>query len=375
MLTLTLLMVVSAAPKSQEPAKPALPSNATVLFDDAHADPLADALDADGVKLIELADEFPAPKPDDSGARLVAAAKQAYDDLDYEGSIGKWNEALEFFIQHPESADAKTMGDIHFYLGALAIQNGGKAKAKHGTEEFTRALLFNASLTCDPTVYGADVKKAFDKALNDIATRPSARLTISSEPKGATVSLHGKELGQTPLADAPGVAPGRHLVSFKKNGYAQAGVFVDVTEEGGSVVGKLKAGPGYAEVLSAGEGLSDPKSPDAKKLGEKLKSRFLVVKREGAAEVWDVETGNRLKGLSLADDAIKPSAKKIADFIANPSPLEVAKQEGSTADGEPVTGKWWFWTIIGVAVVGGAAAGIGAASSQGQPFNIVLGTP
>lgn len=374
MLALTLL-ILTAAPKSQEPAKPPLPSTATVLFDDQHADALSDALDAEGVKLVELADEFPAPKPDESGAKLVAGAKQAYDDLDYEGSISKWNEALEFFIQHPASADAKTMGDIHFYLAALAIQNGGKSQAKKGTEEFTRALLFNPSLTCDPSTYGADVKKAFDKALNDIATRPSARLTLTSEPAGATVKLHGKDLGTTPLTEAPGVAPGRHLVTFTRPGYAQVGAFVDVTEAGASYDAKLQPAPGYAEVLTAAKGLPDAKSADAKTLGEKLKARFLIVSRNGGAEVWDVETGNRVKGLALDGDSLKASAKKISQFIASPSPLEVAQNDSPAADGEPVTKKWWFWTIIGVAVVGGAAAGIGAAESHGKPFNIVLGGP
>jgi hypothetical protein len=373
-LALTLL-VLTAAPRSQEPAKPSLPSTATVLFADKHAQPLSNALSDEGVKLVDLTEVFPAPKPDDSGAKLVAAAKQAYDDLDYEGSIGKWNEALEFFIQHPASADAKTMGDIHFYLGALAIQNGGKAKSKQGTEEFTRALLFNASLTCDPSVYGADVKKAFDKALNDVATRPSARLTITSEPEGAAVSIHGKNLGETPLAEAPGVAPGRHLVTFTKTGYEQTGVFVDVTEAGASVDGKMKAAGGLADVLAAGEALDDAKSPDSKKLGEKLKSRFFIVKRGGSAEVWDVETGNRVKGLSLEKDALNDSAKKIAVFIANPSPLDVEQKDAPAASGDSVATKWWFWTIIGVAVVGGAAAGIGAAESHGKPFNIVLTPP
>lgn len=374
MLALTLL-VLTAAPKSQEPAKPLLPSTATVLFDDQRAEPLSDALDAEGVKLVELADEFPAPKPDESGGKLVAGAKQAYDDLDYEGAIAKWNEALEFFIQHPASADAKTMGDIHFYLGALAIQNGGKSQSKKGTEEFARALLFNPSLTCDPDVYGADVKKAFDKALNDIATRPSVKLTINSEPAGASVKLHGKDLGLTPLAEAPSVAPGRHLVTVTRPGYAQTGAFVDVGEGGGSYDAKLQPSPAYAQVLETAKGLPDAKSADAKTLGEKLKSRFLVVSRNGTAEVWDIETGNRLKGLGLDDESLKPSAKKIATFIANPAPLEVAQNDGPAADGEPVTKKWWFWTIIGVAVVGGAAAGIGAAESHGKPFNIVLGAP
>jgi hypothetical protein len=100
--------------------------------------------------------------------------------------------------------------------------------------------------------------------------------------------------------------------------------------------------------------------------------------------VWDVESGNRLTGLSLSAEELSTTGKKIAGFIAKPGAAAVAAAEpgdGSsvTASGEggPLYTKWWFWTAVGVVAVGGAtAAGVAAANNSGpKPFNVVLGTP
>ncbi len=391
---LPLLLIVLAAPNTAAaPAKPLLPSSAAVFVsspDEAeaakHEVALTKALQDDGAPLIDVAGEFPAPPPDDTGMKLAAAAKQAYDDLDYEGSAAKWNEALEFFVQHPASADAKTLADAHFFIGALAIQNNGKSQLKKGTEEFTRALLFNPELTCDPQVYGADVKKAFDKALADVGARGVGQLTVESTPPGAKISLQGKNVGLTPIEQGPSVAPGRHLVSFSKPGYESAAIFADVVKEGAIAKTTLKAAPGYGEVRDAatalvgkGVGVKGALPEGAKKLGDVVKARFLVLSDGATAEVWDVETGNRLAGLSISAEEVNASAKQISAFIANPAPAAMADAKDTVEPGEggPVYTKWWFWTAVGVVAVGAAAttAGVAAANAPPRGFNVVLGTP
>ncbi|HEY0883077.1 MAG TPA: hypothetical protein VGD87_16165, partial [Archangium sp.] len=171
---LPLLLLVLAAPKggAAAPAKPLLPNKAAVFVSSPNeADAakvegdLTKALEDASTPLVDVSEAFPLPARDDSGDKLVKEARQAYDDLDYEGAATKWQTALEFFQKNPQLADAKSLADAHFFIGALAIQNGGKAQAKKGQEEFARALLHDPALTCDPQVYGADVKKAFDKAL------------------------------------------------------------------------------------------------------------------------------------------------------------------------------------------------------------------
>ena len=389
------MLLVLAAPKgAAAPAKPSLPSKAAVFVsspDEAAAAKaeaeLGKALSEANVSVTDVAAEFPVPPRDEAGDKLVKDARQAYDDLDYEGAATKWGEALQFFVTNPHLADAKTLADAHFFVGALALQNGGKSHSKKATEEFVRALMNNPDLTCDPQVYGNDVKKAFDKALTELSAKPTGPLTVDSSPPGATVSLRGKELGLTPLPEQT-VPVGRHLLTFTKPGYEPAGAYADVSKEGTAAKPSLKAAPGYVEVRDAatalvGKGLGQKGTipAGAKKLGEVVKSRFLVLSDGATAEVWDVETGNRVSGLSMSAEEVGESAKKIGAFIAKPAPAATAvadlSQAGEPGPGGPVYKQWWFWTAVGVVAVGSATAvGVAAANnSGGRPFNVVLGIP
>jgi hypothetical protein len=397
---LPLILLVLAAPKgaAAAPAKPLLPSKASVFVsspDEAAAAKaeveLTRALEDASVSVIDVPAEFPLPARDETGDKLVKDARQAYDDLDYEGAATKWTEALEFFVKNPQLADSKSLADAHFFVGALAIQNGGKSQTKKATEEFVRALMNNPDLTCDPQVYGADVKKAFDKALTELSSKGTGSLAVDSSPPGAIVTLRGKELGMTPIAEVPAVPVGRHLLTFTKPGFEPTGAYADVSKEGGSAKPSLKAAPGYMEVRDAatalvgkGVGTKGAIPPNAKKLGEIVKSRFLVLSDGATVEVWDVESGNRVSGLSMSAEELSESAKKIAAFVAKPgaAAVEVAADVSQSAEepgaGAPVLKQWWFWTAVGVVAVGGAATAIGVAAANnpgGRPFNVVLGIP
>ncbi len=52
--------------------------------------------------------------------------------------------------------------------------------------------------------------------------------------------FRGATLGTTPLAEAPVVPAGRHLVTVKRPGFKPAGAFVNVTEEGHTASVNLK---------------------------------------------------------------------------------------------------------------------------------------
>ena len=396
---LPLILLVLAAPRSgaPAPAKPSLPAKAAVFVsspDEAAAAKseaeLSKALEEAAVELVDGPAAFPNPPRDEAGDKLAKDARQAYDDLDYEGAAAKWNEALEFFVKRADLADAKTLGDAHFFVAALALQNGGKSQSRKATEEFVRALLNNPDLTCDPQVYGADVKKAFDKALTELSSKGVGSLTADSSPPGATVTLRGKEIGKTPVTEAPSVPLGRHLLLFSRPGFETAGAYADVGKEGGSAKTTLKAAPGYMEVrdgatamVGKGVGTKGPIPGGARKLGDIVKARFLVLSDGATVEVWDVETGNRLSGLSMSAEELSQSAKKIGSFISKPGSAAVAAAEVTEAAGEepgaggPVYKKWWFWTAVGVVALGGVAtaAGVAANNSGGRPFNVVLGIP
>lgn len=390
-------MTVLAATSSAAPAKSELPLRAAVFVVGADRDSaataealetkLTKALEAEQVDLTDLDSLFDAPAVDDTGRKLLAEAKQAFDDLDYVVGVEKAQAALEAFTKHPEGADAKSLAEVHLFIGALSMQLKGKSAAKAAQESFARAILFNPDLTLDEQAWGKEAAKAFDKAKQDVSARGMWPLTVSSSPAGAEVTLRDRPIGLTPLSDAPAVPTGRHLVKLSRPGYAPTGTFADVTDDGANVNATLAPLQGYGEARQVAQGLVNSgvgsgKVPGtAKRLGEQVQARFLVVSAvrgdQRPLEVWDVETGNRLSDVSLTDDAsLAAAATRVKDFVAHPSPLAapvVAVAEQGA--GGPVYKKWWFWTAVGVVVVGGAtAAGVAAASSK-PGYNVVLGTP
>ncbi len=122
--------------------------------------------------------------------------------------------------------------------------------------------------------------------------------------------------------------------------------------------------PSYAAIREVGEKLARP-GPflqvslplEAKAVADRMGVRYLVLAQvtgpaSAELQVWDVATGNRLKGLSgnpgAAADAL---ASRVREFQGRPAPL----RPGVSA-GEPITQKWWFWTGVGAAAVGVTAA-------------------
>lgn len=391
---ISLLVLVLAAPKAptQAPVKPTLPAKAAVFVagdDEAKAvkveAELLRALEAAEVPLVDVLAAYPAPEPDGAGAQLVKEARQAYEDLDYEAAAKKWADALAFFNQNPATATSAVLGEAHFYIGALAVMNGGKSQLKKAAEEFQRALLHAPDLQCDAQTWGADTKKTFDKAAQDLAARGTGALTAESTPAGAEVHLRGRAVGHTPLAEPVTVPVGRHLLLFSRPGFAQAGVLADVSKDGFQAQATLTAARGYDDLRAAvaaatNEGLGKSGKPPAgaRKVADLVKARFLVVGDGTKAEAWDLETGNRLTNLPLSSDDLAATSRKIHDFVTKPAPITAdAVATGEPGDGIPLFKQWWFWTAVGVVAVGTATSvGVVAANnSRGRPYNVLLGLP
>lgn len=405
------MLVVLAAPAGAAPAQTNLANRAAVFTvakegvgdvsiaqaaaDKAQAQ-LGQALSEAQVPVADVPALFPTPAPPATATKLVKEGLEAFDNLDTDVAGKKFQEALTFLEQNPGAADTKTLTQLHLFLGTIALQ-GGKAGKKKAAEELTRAAVLDPSYDLDPKFFGPDVKKEFEKAVADLDKKPKAELTFNSVPGGAEVSFGTMKLGQTPITKPVAVVPGRHLVTFMHPGYEIAGVLVDVTTGESEAKAELKPVAAYAaqkskmnDVLPGNFG--GKQVPNAAvSVADAMKSRFLVVAEvdnsgSGKLEVWDAAKGNRLKDVSLTAGKYASAAEQVKKFIANPSPLDNSVSSAGSgndtvatveADGasEPITKKWWFWTAIGVVVVGGAAAGIAvAASSNANTYNPALGT-
>ncbi|MBL8917745.1 MAG: PEGA domain-containing protein [Myxococcaceae bacterium] len=394
---LTLLLVVLAAPAKGAPASsaPSLPSRASVFVvpqETAEASAakvevrLTKALEERSVALTDLESLFPADVAVNKAAALIKEGTDGVDNLDFDGARAKFTEAMEFLNQNAGAADAKDVATVHLHLANIALQTGGKPGQKTALDEVMKAYALFPALELDPKYFGPDVKKVADKALVELNKAPKATLTISTSPLGAEVSVRGAALGVSPLAEAPIVPAGRHLVTVKRAGFKPAGAFVSVPKEGTQVTIDLAEAEGYGQARSsmkslvpANLGKGVPR--EARPVAETMKSRFLIVAEvapggDGKLEVWDVETRARLQDVALpTDENFGPVVDKVKAFLANPSPVVATRATETTvtttaepSSGDSVFSKWWFWAAVGgVVVVGATATAVGVAASQPQP--------
>lgn len=392
---LSLLLVVLAAPAKGGAAASAssLPNRAALFVVAKETGEtsaakveveLRKALEERSVGLTDLESLFPVDLPANKGATLLKEGTEAVDNLDFDAANAKFTEAMAFYGQNPALADAREVATVHLHLANIALQTGGKPGQKAALENVSKALVLFPAIELDPKYFGPDVKKLADKALIDLNKGTKAQLTIASQPLGAEVLFRGATLGTTPLSEAPVVPAGRHLVTVKRPGFKPAGAFVNVTKEGGQVTLELSEAEGYAEARRSMNGLVPANLAkgvprEARQVAETMKSRFLIVTEvapggDGALEVWDVETKSRLKDVSLPTDGnFGPVVDKVKAFLANPSPVAVAKTETQVTttvepdSGDSVLSKWWFWAAVGgVVVVGAAATTVGVVASQPQ---------
>jgi hypothetical protein len=394
---LTLTLLILAAP----PARSSLPNRVSVfVIDKSGGDSggvearLTNALDDEKVSLADIDSLFTPSSVASAADKALADAKVAYDNLDYDAALAKYQEALDTMVKSPLGASSKQLAEAHQFIAIIALQNGGKTQAKKAQEGFVRALVHDPSIQVDAKTYGADVKKVFDKAVAEVAKLGKSQLKVDSTPGGADATLAGRLLGTTPLEplDLP---VGQHLVTFARPGYEPAAVVVELTRDGAKANGTLSLVSAYADQrTTAGaivNAIGSGKVPvGARGLAEKMKTRFVLIGNtsggETTLELWDVESGSQLNGLHVNDDGgYAKVAKKVKQFVASPSaivaaaaePVAEVKRPTEPGTDEPLYKKWWLWAAVGVVVVGGATAGgVAAANANAHPFNtVLLGSP
>lgn len=399
------LVVLAAAPP---PPAVNLPAAATVFAagQDTVAQNLAGkveveltrALKKKGVFLVELGALYPPPKPPSSeeGDKLFTEGREAYDNLDFEAAGKALANAAVFFIKHPAAAKPEQLSEIFLFLGASELQNGAKAAA---LKEFARALQMNPALAPDNKYFGADVQTAFSAAQKEMGKRAKGVLSVESIPSGAEVEAFGLNYGLSPTSEIE-LPAGRYMVRLSRPGFAPATAFPEVI--GGQTVDvrqKLEAAPEIFALHDKADKVigripfeAEALPPVALELARAANGRFLIMVAVTTdskmmpkidLQVWNVNSGDRLKGVKFDADAdgngYQTGAEAISAWISRPGPVVAVTEKDDSVQlstSEPVFKKWWFWTAVGVVAVGGVSAGIVVAQPKGsRGFNPALGNP
>lgn len=208
-----------------------------------------------------------------------------------------------------------------------------------------------------------------ERAVAEAPSAQTGRLTVSTEPAGASVTVDGTPRGAAPLdLDLPF---GEHVVRVDLLGYQPRATTSPVavgTPASVSLELEVASGPDLAEQIAARAeaGGLDLRSPA---------EVSVLARAAGAASVVIVERDRRLSvrlfrgGRFIANGATDPEGPYDALWAT----LETAAlgQAARNPDerpppppAPPLWGRWWFWTAVGVVVVGGVTTGVVLAAEE-----------
>lgn len=322
--------------------------------------------------------------------------KALYADYNAEDAVEKFQSALKYLEDNIDKvSDMKFLSDVIFYLGASfkSIDEDRQADSY-----FSTYIAINPEGQPDESAFSSEIISAF-QSVKKSSSRPSkGSLRVSCNPDGALVLIDGKIAGITPVI-LRGISAGKHYYRIHKNGYRDAGGTIVVKEgktasisetitkysQAGTVFEaekEMKSAFGQASMLSKAMEIARELDLDNilvvnAKVGadEKLNYTGYMVNREkreykkSEAVFALPEKGTEAKAASLKEfnkaliddpyeykslsDAFAAEINLIASDAEN---AEAAKED--SGKGKPVYKEWWLWTIVGVVVAGGVAAGV-----------------
>lgn len=260
--------------------------------------------------------------------------------------------------------DANTVAATAAFRIVLSIEPDRKLKAKYFT---------------------AEVITSFDKLRRTL--RKTGTLRVNTD-KPTLVFVDGQLKGVAPLV-VQGLYPGDHVVELRRLGYLRITRIVNVDAQTGGtlkarVVKDLTKEALRKQLVAVESALRKSKRPvkAVAKLAAALEVKLLMLCRasldDGEATLYDAEAKKfikRVRRISALPGT--PPATIIAAALKNATPVldmqgGTAASGGTCEDSEdcpdgyclsgrcisetPIYKKWWFWTLIGVAV-GAIAAG------------------
>jgi tetratricopeptide (TPR) repeat protein len=352
----------------------------------------------------------------DDARKALDAGREGLGRSEYQKAAEHLQKALKAYEESAAVVD--DIKPVAYALVLLAIVEGRLGREQECLKAFSRALVLQPTVSPDLAAQPQKVRKALERARKVLKAKTGG-VTVTSQPEGVDVFVDGRPSGQTPAVLE--LLPGRHLIRATKPGYTPAGAAVEVKSGESAVVPlRLKAqsaaaaaGGDAARAAFHGEiikrvqsGAIDVRLKDvATRFSERLGAAYLVVgyvtrgpdgyllrvymyRRAGNklveldAAKFDAELVNLSAGLYTLAEQIHQATRRFPeqrDITTAQLNLGVSagtggKGGGSTIDTGPVavTGEtgpridiappvwrtWWFWTLIGVVVVGSATAGL-----------------
>ncbi|MFH1435578.1 MAG: PEGA domain-containing protein [Pseudomonadota bacterium] len=336
---------------------------------------------------------------------LFKEAFQLYEDLDIPGAIEKAEEALEKLELGAAYLDDLTLVvNILHLLGTCYTFNGD---LNESSAAFLRAYLINPALKPDQNMYPPDICDVFEAVGAGAAQVGMGSISVSSEPKGASVYLDGMPMGVTPVT-IDNIVIGKHFIRLSKLGYQYFGSVLTIKkDETRTLSATLQSIPGVSRILTEKDNIPslfakgvESTLPSmqiiAKDLGVEQLLVILMTPGEGGVASISIYVYERLSNSiiaqrqgespSMSDDILLSQSVDLSKSALTAAIMKEVGKPGTvtTIEPPPVVGpgtkpketkekkksiakKWWFWVVLiaGAGVVAGGAY-LGYAGGTGQ---------
>ena len=313
------------------------------------------------------------------GHESLVGGMKSFNGGNCEEAIDQLGEAVTYFEQSFAFLDTPEE-----YIKALVHQ--AVCLVRVGSQKAATQVLEKA-FTVNPKLEFAAFEKerqAFEAAKTAVKEKPLTSIAVTTTPEGSRVFVDGRFRGVSP-AYRPGLRQGVHFVRVERQGYARVGMKASTAAKGKKDL-KIDVKQDAARNKAVLDGLlpglrAEMGLPEAGKSTTRLQSLLLVdyvvlYRASGPSPTKKVELalynlGARalLKKVEATvnweerDKAAKNAVLGLVNDLLSVELQTMVKVDTPGNDGKPggtggttssggVHTKWWFWTIIGAAVLG-----------------------
>lgn len=341
----------------------------------------------DGVEFLHPVDELEGGVPDEDLEFALMALDPLADQMqtgDARDAAARIDEVIETLENHLGEVRRSQLVDAYMIAAVARCIIGDQRGCQR---RISSIVTFREGLEYDEDRYGAEGRRAFDRARARTLSGPRGGLIIETEPSGVEVFIDGRSYGPSP-ARAEGLLAGVHYVTVKELGFQRLDGRVDVARGEDTTV-TYELAPGERSALLGDRALNrlrdelgaERASPDLVSLFRGTIARatqvIVGVVRPAAGSALHVDlylyhlgTRNLLARSEVtvsADEAgslrMEEETLSLYQGVDLSGGLEAPDDETVIAGPQPeLYEQWWFWVaVIGGAALVGAGIGIGFA--------------
>ncbi len=334
--------------------------------------------------------------------------KKLYENLSIDEAIKALSDSVRLYSQNIGYLhDNRLLLSSHLYLGMALYIRGRVSEGKQFIRQMVVFDPLRANHELPRREYPPKIVKLHNDLTQEVVKGPAGSITFRTEPKGASIYFDAVQQPTTPH-EMTGIPVGEHFVTFELKGYKPTSRQVTVQAGSNKVEATLEDWKPFAPY--AFEKRKDISTNEMLvRVGNDLNAPLLVLANASVVSVVDEEkvtlTGQiydtRSKEFSkivqreTSTRKLKKGAQDLAaalmenitngglvvaqissdktlPVVDTKAPVTKPAEVSSSFGPDSIFRKWWFWTAVGVVVVG--VGGYFAATQLKSPadYNSIL---